>query len=524
MKRFRFVLVAVTLNFSAAARALAALTVALSVTAAADAQATGAFPFGVAAGDVTASQGVLWTKAARPGPITVEVAMAQDFATGVIRRTLDAVAERDATVKVDIGGLRPATRYYYRFRSGAAVSEIGTFVTAPARDASTDVVFAYSGDSDGTKVRGLPAFGPFPILGRVQAENPAFFVYLGDTIYSDSGLAAEPATTLDGYRRKYQENRRVVFLRSLLRSTSTIAVADDHEVMNDYDPPSVPPERLRAAWQAFREYWPVREGPGGRLYRGFRWGKELEVIVLDERSYRSPRVNRSAVCDNPPGSKTADIAPTLPPPLRQGFAAITPQLSLPAPVACLAALSDPSRTMLGEAQKAWLKQVLLGSDATWKVIINGVPIQELFALPYDRWEGYAAERVEILNFIRSSGIRNVVWLTTDTHATIVNDVRVSTYAPRFDPTGMMEIVTGPIGTNTFAREIAAFAGPAAVPAFLAFVGGPLPQGLGARCVEFDRFSYATVQVNAVAKTLRVTPKDTSGAPICTAPIVLRAVP
>lgn len=487
-------------------------------------QISSAFPFGVASGDVTLRQAVLWTKASAPRDVTVEVAAAQDFGTIVARRTIAASAERDATVKVDIGGLQPGTRYFYRFRADRSLSEVGTFVTAPARDAAADVVFAYSGDSDGTRVNGVPAFGAFPILGRLRAEQPAFFVYLGDTIYSDSGRAQVPATTLEGYRRKYQETRRIIFLRNLLRSTSTIVMADDHEVQNDYDPLSVPAERLQAARQAFREYMPVREGPLGRWYRSLRWGKELEVIVLDLRSYRSPRANRTPACDNPPGSRVADIAPTLPPPLRQAFSAALRQLALPAPAGCLAVLADPSRTLLGEVQKAWLKQTLTRSDATWKVIVNSVPIQELFALPYDRWEGYAAERAEILSFIRSSGIRNVVWLTTDTHATIVNEVRVSTYAPRFDPTGMLEIITGPIGTNTFAAEIAAFAGAPVVAAYAAFVAGRPPQGLGARCVEFDRFSYALVQVSAAARTLTVTPKDVNGNPVCPEPVVVRASP
>ncbi len=487
-------------------------------------QASSAFPFGVASGDVTPRQAVLWTKASAPRDVMVEVAAAQDFGTVVARRMIAASAERDATVKVDIGGLQPGTRYFYRFRTGGALSEVGTFVTAPATDAAADVVFAYSGDSDGTRVNGVPAFGAFPILGRVRAEQPAFFVYLGDTIYSDSGRAQTPATTLEDYRRKYQENRRIIFLRNLLRSTSTIAMADDHEVLNDYDPSAVPPERLQAARQAFREYMPVREGPLGRWYRSLRWGKELEVIVLDLRSYRSPRANRTPACDNPPGSRIVDIAPTLPPPLRQGFSAAVRQLALPAPPGCFAILADPSRTMLGEVQKVWFKQTLMRSDATWKIIVNSVPIQELFALPYDRWEGYVAERAEILSFIRSSGIRNVVWLTTDTHATIVNEVRVTTYAPRFDPTGMLEIITGPIGTNTFAAEIAAIAGAPVVAAYAAFVAGRLPQGLGARCVEFDRFSYAVVQVSAASRTLTVTPKDVNGNAVCPEPVVIRAGP
>ena len=67
-------------------------------------------------------------------------------------------------------------------------------------------------------------------------------------------------------------------------------------------------------------------------------------------------------------------------------------------------------------------------------------------LPYDRWEGYVAERNEILNFIRDNGIENVVFLTTDNHGTMQGDqVSMDFFADR--ATIANEMVTGPIGTE-----------------------------------------------------------------------------
>jgi len=483
-----------------------------------------AFPLGVAAGEVTSSRAILWTRTQAPRPVVIEVAPVRDFSRGVLRKDAQASADRDNTVKVRFDQLQPRVRYFYRFRSGTSVSETGTFLTAPPRTQAVDVAFAYSGDSDGTRVGQAPAHGPFAILDQVRRENPDFFIYLGDTIYADSSLARAPATTVEGYRRKYQENRRAIFLRNLLRSTSVIAVADDHEVLNDYDPQTVEPERLRAGLQAFREYMPLPEETEGPLFRALRWGREVELIVLDERSYRSPQAHKGGRCDNPAGSGIPDLGPTYPPPLRQAFAPLVRQFALPAPPACLAAIADGARTMLGPAQKSWLRETLLRSDATWKVIVNEVAIQELFGNPYDRWEGYAAERAEILRFIRDQGIRNVVWITADLHATIVNEVRISTFAPRFEPTGMIEVIVGPIATTTYAGGITSVVGPAAVPAYAGFLAARPPQGMGATCVSLDQFSYATVQASASAKTLTVTPKDSSGRPICPAPILIRAAP
>ena len=74
------------------------------------------------------------------------------------------------------------------------------------------------------------------------------------------------------------------------------------------------------------------------------------------------------------------------------------------PPGCLTAINDPNRTMLGPVQKAKLKNDLLSSTATHKLIISELAWQQFYALPYDRWEGYAAERSEMLNFIRNNGL------------------------------------------------------------------------------------------------------------------------
>ena len=77
---------------------------------------------------------------------------------------------------------------------------------------------------------------------------------------------------------------------------------------------------------------------------------------------------------------------------------------------------------------------------------------QLFALPYDRWEGYASERQRIVEALR--GVKNVVVLTTDTHANLVGDVRLQTFTPTGPvASGITEVITGPVATNTFAKEI-----------------------------------------------------------------------
>ncbi len=503
------------------APALFAFAVAtIGATAPAFSQIALLFPAGVAAGDVTPTSAILWTRLDRALPVTAEVSPDPAFGSIVFSRATAAQPDRGGTVRMVASGLTPGTRYYYRFRIGrGAHSEAGTFLTAPAPDASANLRLAFSGDADGTHVGGEPVFS-HDVLGAVAAERPDLFIFLGDTIYSDSRHMPRRASTLDEYRAKYRESRSIPAVRAALRAASVVTTWDDHEVENDFDRESVNPAKFAAGHQAFVEAWPITAQPGGRLYRSLRWGREVELFILDLRSYRSPQADKTPVCANPPGSRTADLAPTLPPPARAAFAPLVRQMGLPVPPGCLEALGDPTRTLLGSDQKTWLKQQLQRSDATWKFIFSPDPIQEFFGLPYDRWEGYVAERTEMLNFIRTGNIRNVVWLSTDTHAVLINDVRVATVTP----TGMKEIVVGPIATETFGTQIARVIGPSVVPAFAAFLQAPPPQGVGMTCAVLDQFTYAMVEVSSTNRTATITPKNAAGRPVCRAPLIVTAAP
>ena len=130
-----------------------------------------------------------------------QVANDQGFKELVVEGKQRPSADHDFVVKLGIEGLEPATRYYYRFLPPSGDPDpVGTFETAPSPDAATDVTFVYDGDSDA-------AYKPFTLLAKVRDDDPAFFVYLGDTIYADytnTGLPA--ATTLDDYRQRYKVN------------------------------------------------------------------------------------------------------------------------------------------------------------------------------------------------------------------------------------------------------------------------------------------------------------------------------
>jgi phosphodiesterase/alkaline phosphatase D-like protein len=381
---------------------------------------------------------------------------------------------------------------------------VGTFKTAPDSSTSEDVDLTYTGDSDGTRVAGLPAYNDFPTLNAAKNENADFYVYNGDTIYSDSRFRTSPATTLPEYRAAHREVRSYSNLTNLLASTSTYATWDDHEVKNDYDA-TVNPAQYAAGRQAFLEYYPVRETGllhdpscvGDPIYRKFNWGTEAEVFILDARSCRSPEVTVSPCL--------GDLAPTAPTALRTTFP-FNLFLTPTPPAGCLAAINNPARTLLGPVQKAQFKSDLLSSTAKYKIVVNPEPIQNLYALPYDRWEGYGAERNEVLDFISNNGIDNVLFNTTDTHATIINQV----FKDKFTSPGTVaeEAVTGPIATDTYQTEVVNTVG---------FVGlfalNTIFNQLGIDCRHLDKNSYASVNISASAGTATLSSKDSTGTPI-----------
>ena len=464
------------------------------------------FPDGVASGDVTSTRAVLWTRVDVADNIKVEIFdNAALHPPKLFIGKVKTSAARDLTVKIDASGLQPGTQYWYQFKKDEDVSPVGTFKTAPASNAAANDKLAYTGDSDVTKVGGNPAVNDFKTLQALQAENPDFWVYLGDTIYSDSSFRpGGPATTLADYRATYREGRTYPNLTNLLASTSTYPTWDDHEVVNDYAAATVNPAQYAAGRQAFLENMPIRESgfphdsscAGDPIYRKYSWGKDVDVFMLDERSCRSQEAVTACF---------GDLAPMLPTAARTTFP-FSLFLSPNPPPGCLAALNNPSRTLLGPVQKAQFKQDMLNSTAQYKLVVSQDPIQQFFVLPYDRWEGYPAERSEILNFIRNNGVDNTLFLTTDTHATLQNHV----FVDRFTDPGTIaeEMVTGPIATTTFQNEVIGQAGFVGLFA----VNQALNAFTGMQCRNLDKNSYASVDVTS-GGTTTITSKDDTGSPV-----------
>lgn len=494
------------------------------------------FSAGVASAEVSTNSAIVWTRADKAGPVSLELAKSRAFRAPVVRRRLRAAKSADKTVQVKVRGLAPGKRYYFRFVRGRSRSDRGTFRTAPRTSSRRPVTFAWTGDSDPVVKPGTNSLlhAPFPVYARMRREANDFNINLGDTIYSDTDSAydrTDPlAISVAQKRLKYRRMLSAPTLRKLRASGAMFNHWDDHEFLNDFavDQTRYPtrsgtaegqPGRVvtvdghklyRDGVKAFREYMPVRYSKANGIYRSVRWGRNLELFFLDERSFRSAGADDGGVCDNPAGSGNRDLAPTAPQRIRTLFAFVVPALAAPPPPACVARINDPSRTLLGKRQLARFTGAVKRSKATFKVVVNEMPIQQFYADPYDRWEGYEPERQKVVSFLRQN-VKNVVFLTTDVHANLVNDVRLKTLEDGGPvDSGILEVTTGPSGTNTFKTDLNNTAGnpQAADLVNAAFFTRPPPDGPGIRCSQLDTFSYGEVTVTG--KRLSIALKDLKG--------------
>ncbi|HVE67369.1 MAG TPA: alkaline phosphatase D family protein [Solirubrobacteraceae bacterium] len=494
-------------------RITVAAALAAALTLSLPAAASAAFSLGVAAGDITTNSAVLWAHATATGRATVQVATDRRFANVVATSSAPATRTRDLTVQVEVDRLLPGRTYYYRWAQGRARSAVGRFETAPRRTANATVSFAFSGDADATPKVGTrgPFYNRFQVYRRMMLERNDFNVNLGDTIYSDSdGVLGNTtiARTVAQKWAKYRRNIGTTALSRLRGATGFYSHWDDHEFINDFSIPEDGRALYSRGVKAFRDYSPVTYTSSDGLYRSFRWGRNVEVFMLDERSFRSAKASQGTECNNPQTGRP-DEAPTAPPEKRQLFEVVYPPMSQPVSQACKDRINDPSRTFLGQRQFQRFTRAVRGSGARWKVVLNEVPISQIYYRPYDRWEGYADERRRLLESLRN--VRNVVWLTTDVHTVGIMDVRFQTFEPggAID-TGMDEFIAGPVATQTFADEFTDVTGnPGAIDLFSSvLVKEPPPTGLGSPCFNPDVFSYAQVKVTNTAFT--VTAKDMNG--------------
>ncbi|MBI1343343.1 MAG: alkaline phosphatase [Terrimonas sp.] len=300
--------------------------------------------------------------------------------------------DQDGIRQFQLSGLLPGKEYAIRVESrpsgmtNAANMMEGGFKTAPAKDDHADIRFmvvtcqAYHDRDYGNK--------GFKIYESMLKQKPDFFVHTGDIIYYD-----QQAKNLDLARWHWQRVYSFPTLVEFHKKVSSYFMKDDHDTwMNDCWPDMqtrfMGDFTFKQGQRLFLEQVPM----GGKTYRSYRWGKHLQIWMVEGRDYRSAN-------DMPDG---------------------------------------PEKTIWGKEQINWFKQTVEGSDATYKILISPTPL-----VGPDRPkknDNYANQGF----YLEGEMLRRFV---EEHDMFVVNGDRHWQYASKDAETGLLEFGCGPVSTE-----------------------------------------------------------------------------
>lgn len=440
-------------------------------------------------------------------PLVLQLSRNEDFSDLVLQSELSTSPASDYTVRAYVDGLEPDSSYYYRFLGGVGShSRTGRTRTAPAPGTEREVKLAFV--SCQNYEEGLYASWARMLAddtGAPEEDRIQFVLHLGDFIYErcwhtrrngspqarhvppfpDGGSTERNrfAVSLADYRHLYKTYLSDPHLQEARARWPFVCIWDDHEFANNNfqayntygSTPELQARRKLDANQAWFEYIPavldeLRDQPAHDfragntsgdqhtdnriaqdslcIYRRLGWGKNLDLLLTDGRSHRSPpclptelagelglpldTVELVAIADG--GSSYAKGNPPDTLPYGDGSTANS-------------ARDRPPGTMLGLAQRDWLLDSLGNSKARWKVWGNALPLLpqrlDLSALPFagyqdsifniDSWAGFPYETGHLMQEIAKREISGVVSLSGDHHMHGAGTIRWSTTAANATP-------------------------------------------------------------------------------------------
>ncbi len=249
---------------------------------------------------------------------------------------------------------------------------------------------------------GTPYGKDSSIFETMAKEKAAFMLWLGDAwytrevdYYSEWGL---------WYRAS--RDRSTPVMQNFLKSMPQLAIWDDH----DYGPNNMGSNYIlkEASREIFNSYFcnPSSGEDGEGIYTMTSWG-DVDIFMTDDRWWRSADNIKDSLNGQP----------------------------------------NPDKKMLGRKQMDWLKNSLVYSNATFKIIAIGSQVLNPVS-PYDKLRDFSLEYNELMDFLKEYKINGVFFLSGDRHhSEIIRVDRPGAY-PLFD------ITCSPLtsGTHVFGKE------------------------------------------------------------------------
>jgi alkaline phosphatase D len=240
----------------------------------------------------------------------------------------DVDASRDYTRQHRLTNLVSGTVFEIRVEGRAAaeapVSSTldGQFRTAPDAASVAPVRFTVI-TGQNYHDRDLPTEG-WKIYDPMLRLQPDFFAHTGDILYYDSWAKSLPLA-----RWMWQQVYGMPTNIRFHRQVASYFIKDDHDTwMNDCYPTMQTAFMGDFTFAQGQAVFLEQVGMGDRTFRTIRWGRDLQVWLIEGRDFRSP--------NNAP--------------------------------------DGPDKTIWGDEQKTWFKRTVLASDATFRVLISPTPL------------------------------------------------------------------------------------------------------------------------------------------------------
>ena len=282
-----------------------------------------ALPAGLSIGDMQ------YSAAGSEGDVRISYWPIQSPAKAAKLQWMPVNPKANFSVKYKLENLIPNTEYNLRIEGrpndggSSSVEVSGNFKTAPGGDEAAPVKFVLVTCHDFPRRDDL-INGHYIYPSMLDRVDPDFLVHAGDIEYYDKPGPWAKTEALAYY--KWDRLFGLPNFREFYRQVPSYFMKDDHDLLkNDSVPGDIYGE---LTWdrgiEIFNETFPMGELP----YRTVRWGRDLQIWLMESREYRS--ANRS-----PDG---------------------------------------PDKTIWGKAQKEWFFDTFANSDATFRIVINPNPI------------------------------------------------------------------------------------------------------------------------------------------------------
>jgi len=240
-------------------------------------------------------------------------------------QTVDS--QKDFTTQFKLFGLEAGEAYELLVEAaplkGKMVSATmeGTFKTAPASDQESDVNFIVTTGTSYPDVDSEKGYKFYPSSLKL---DPEFFVHTGDIVYYDrAGKTVELARW--HWDRMYSYPNNIEYHRQV----ASYFIKDDHDTWMDDAYPGMETRFMGDfTYEQGLKIFPEEVPMGALTYRTVRWGKDLQIWLVEGRNYRSQNIMEDG----------------------------------------------PEKSIWGKEQMEWFRSTVKASDATYRILISPTPV------------------------------------------------------------------------------------------------------------------------------------------------------